>query len=99
MYLIGKTIAKKTVGWLHQAKGKRFIKDGTRSEPVIVTWTRVAPNAKIYQTSEDAHYICEMVWGERKPTGILVQEVSADQIQSGVFNISEMEKNTVVAGK
>jgi len=97
MYLIGKTIAKRTVGWLKQAKGKTFKKEKTRTDPVVVTWTRVAPNAKIYQTSDDAHTICEMVWGERNPTGVCLQEVSADQIRSGKFNISEMEKKDLAA--
>lgn len=97
MYLIGKTIDKRTVGWLQQAKGKTFKKEIVRTDPVVVTWTRVAPNAKVYQTSDDAHTICEMVWGERTPTGIRVQQVSADDIRSGSFNISEMEKKDLAA--
>lgn len=97
MYLIGKTIEKKTVGWMKNAKGKSFKKAIVRTDPIIVTWTRVAPKAKVYQTNDDARTICEMVWGDRHPGGICVQEMSADQIRSGQFNISELEKKDVAA--
>ncbi len=97
MYLIGKTIANKTVGWMQNAQGKSFKKEKIRTDPVVVTWTRVAPKAKVYQTNDDARTICEMVWGDRSPGGIHVQEVSADQIRSGQFNISELEKKAVAA--
>jgi hypothetical protein len=77
---------------MQNAKGKSYKKEIIRTDPVIVTWTRVAPKAKVYQTNDDARTICEMVWGDRSPTGICVQEMSADQIRSGQFNISELEK-------
>lgn len=96
MFLIGRELDKKTVGWLCEAKGKKFSKDIQRVDPIVVTWTRVATNAKVYQTSDDAHYVCEMVWGNRNPNEICVDDVSADDIRSGKLNISELEKARTV---
>ena len=88
MYLIGKLSSSQRVGWLHEAKGKKFDASKKRSDPIVVTWTRNASNAKIYLTDEDAHYICEMIWGDRHPTDIMVNEVKQCELESGELNIS-----------
>jgi len=87
MFLIGKLVNKKYIGWLHEAKGKKFNPDKRRQDPIVVTWTRIASNAKVYQTSDDAHYICEMIWGDRNPSDVLVSNVGRSEIESGELNI------------
>lgn len=89
MYLISKHVkGSGRVGWLHDANGKKYDATKQRQDPIVVTWTRSAAHAKVYQASDDAHYICEMIWGDRNPPDVWVNEVSKSEIESGELNVA-----------
>ena len=87
MYLIGKTVNGEKVGWLHNAEGKKYDADKLRKTPIIVKWTRVAYNAKVYQKGDDARYVCEMIWGKSIPADVTVNEVQKSESESGELNV------------